>query len=287
MEATRDQKKWKEILTPHNNLFSLHLKEIWNYRDLLRILIRRDIIAIYKQTVLGPLWFLLQPVLTTITFIIIFSRVAKISTAGLPPVLFYLSGLVLWSYFSECITRTSTFFKDNVQILSKVYFPRLIIPISLTLTNLVKFFIQLALFILIYAYFLVTNGDVVRPNLFLLLAPVLIILTGIAGLGMGMIISSMTTRYKDLVHLTTFGVQLLMFASPVIFPLSRFEGSPYKILVMANPMTGIIEAFRFGFTGKGYFSWELLGYDTLCIGLFLFLGIIVFNSVEKSFVDSI
>jgi lipopolysaccharide transport system permease protein len=287
MEAMHNQKKWKEVLTPRNNIFSLHLKEIWNYRDLLLILIRRDIIAIYKQTILGPLWFLLQPVLTTITFIIVFSRVAKLSTSGLPPVLFYLSGLVIWSYFSECITRTSTFFKDNVQVLSKVYFPRLIIPISLTLTNLVKFSIQLFLFFVVYSYFLIDGSSHIAPDPVMALFPVLIILTGILGLGMGMIISSLTTRYKDLAHLTTFGVQLLMFASPVIFPLSGFDNSKFKTVIMANPMTGIIEAFRFGFTGKGYFSWSLLGYDAFCAGLLLFIGIIVFNSIEKSFVDSI
>jgi len=281
-----NSKKWREIITPQNKLFSLHLKEIWEYRDLLFILMRRDILAIYKQTILGPLWFFLQPILTTVTFVIVFSRAAKLSTGGLPPVIFYLSGLVLWSYFSECIIRTSTFFKDNTQILSKVYFPRLIVPLSLVLTNFVKFSIQLLVFFLVYFYF-IAKGTAIHPNIYLLLLPVLIVLVAGLGLGMGIIISSLTTRYKDLIHLTTFGVQLLMFASPVIFPLSGFSNSSFKLLIMANPMTGIIETFRFGFLGRGYFSWTLLSYDAGCMAVFIFLGIIIFNSIEKSFVDSI
>jgi lipopolysaccharide transport system permease protein len=283
---TQEEHKWREVLTPKNNIFSLNLKEIWDYRDLLFILVRRDILAIYKQTLLGPLWFFLQPVLTTITYVIIFSRVAKLSTSGLPPALFYLSGLVLWSYFAECIIRTSTFFKDNSQILTKVYFPRLIIPLSLVLTNLVRFSIQLALFILVYLYFYFT-GAAIQPNATIFLFPVLILLIGLLGLGLGMMISSLTTKYKDLIHLLTFGVQLLMFTSTVIFPLSGFSNSGYAALVKANPMTGIIETFRYGILGNGYFSWGLLEYDAACVLLFLFLGIIIYNSIEKSFADNI
>ncbi|MFM9907734.1 MAG: ABC transporter permease [Chitinophagaceae bacterium] len=277
---------WREIITPRHSLFSLRIREIWNYRDLLLILIRRDIIAVYKQTILGPLWFFIQPLLTTITYVLIFSRIGKLSTASLPPVIFYLSGLILWQYFSECILRTATFFKDNSQILTKVYFPRLIIPLSLILTNLVKFGIQLLLFFVIYGYY-VSTDSFIKPNAAAFLFPVLILLTGLLGLGMGVIISSLTTRYKDLIHLLAFGVQLLMFASPVIFPLSSFANTKLKYLIMANPMSGIIEAFRYGFLGKGYFSWELLAYDTTCILFFLGAGIFLFNSVEKSFVDTI
>jgi lipopolysaccharide transport system permease protein len=286
MSENNPGKKWREIISPHTNIFAINLKEIWHYRDLLFILMRRDILAIYKQTIFGPLWFFLQPVLTSITFIIVFSRVAKLSTENLPPVLFYLSGIVLWSYFADCVVKTSTFFKDNTPILSKVYFPRLIVPLSLVLTNLVKFSIQLILFFLIYFYFMF-SGSPFEPNSFLLLFPLLIVLIAGLGLGVGVIISSLTTRYKDLAHLTTFGIQLLMFASPVIFPLSGFENSKYKTLIMANPMTGIIEAFRYGFLGKGYFSWDLLAYDTACVLVFLFLALIIFNSTEKSFVDTI
>lgn len=288
MNSNALKRTWREIITPQNNIFSLNLKEIWHYRDLLFILVRRDILAIYKQTILGPIWFFLQPLLTTITFVIVFARVGKMYNSDLPPLLFYLSGLVLWSYFSECVLRTSSFFKDNNPILSKVYFPRLIVPLSLILTNLVKLSIQLLVFILVYIYFLI-RSSAVAPNFFALLFPLLIVLIAGLGLGTGMVISSLTTRYKDLSHLTTFGVQLLMFISPVIFPMSNYINSKYKFLIMANPMTGIIEAFRYGFLGSshGYFSWGLLGYDALCVLVFLFLGILTFNAVEKTFIDSI
>ncbi len=281
-----EERVWKEIITNKTNLWTLNLKEIWNYRDLLVIWMRRDILSIYKQTILGPVWFILQPILTTITYVIIFSRVAKFSTAGIPPVLFYLSGTIIWSYFAECITKTATFFKDTTPIFSKVYFPRLIIPLSLVLTNLVKFGIQFLLFICVYLYFISTTNSV-HPNTHLFIIPLLIILTAGIGLGSGMIISSLTTRYKDFVHLITFGVQLMMFTSPVFFPVASLEDNAYKKIILINPMTGIIEAFRYAFTGKGYFSWELLAYDAGCMAVLLFIGVIVFNVVEKDFVDNI
>ena len=280
------KRTWRETITPQKNIFSLDLKEIWNYRDLLFILVRRDILAIYKQTILGPLWFFLQPLLTTFTFVIVFARVGNLYHSDFPPLLFYLSGLVLWSYFSECVLRTSTFLRDNNPILSKVYFPRLIVPLSLILTNLVKLCIQLIVFILVYTYFLVKT-PAIRPNIYVLLFPLLILLIAGLGLGAGMIISSLTTRYKDLSHLTTFGVQLLMFVSPVILPISSYGNGSYRLLILANPMTGIIEAFRYGFSGQGYFSWGLLGYDSACVVLFMSLGILTFNAVEKNFIDSI
>lgn len=286
MEKVLEDREWKEIITNKSNLWTLNLKEIWDYRDLLVIWMRRDILSIYKQTILGPIWFILQPILSTITYIIIFSRVAKFSTAGISPVLFYLSGTILWSYFAECITKTATFFKDTTPIFSKVYFPRLIIPLSLVLTNLVKFAIQFLLFIGVYSYFAITT-NALHPNIYLLLLPLLIVLIAGLGLGSGMIISSLTTRYKDFVHLITFGVQLMMFTSPVFFPVAGLEDNAYKKIILANPMTGIIEAFRFAFTGKGYFSWELLAYDAGCMLLLLFMGIIIFNIVEKDFVDTI
>jgi lipopolysaccharide transport system permease protein len=217
MSESTGKKRWMEIITPANNIFSLNIREIWNYRDLLLILIRRDILAIYKQTIFGPLWFFIQPVLTTAIYVIIFSRAANLSTSGLPPVIFYLSGLVLWSYFAECILRTSTFFKDNTQVLTKVYFPRLIIPLSIVLTNLVKLSIQLALFFLVYIYYFIATHALI-PNIYLLMFPVLILMVAGLGLGTGMIISSLSTRYKDLIHLLTFGIQLLMFTTPVNFP---------------------------------------------------------------------
>lgn len=281
------ERKWRETITPRSNLFSLNIKEIWSYRDLLMILTRRDIVALYKQTILGPLWFVLQPILTTITFVIVFYRAAKLRTMGLPPVLFYMSGLVLWSYFSECVVRTSTFFKDSSPILSKVYFPRLIVPLALILTNLVRFLLQLALFFVIYLYFLFVEKTPIHPNAYALLLPLLVLMVALLGLGTGMIISSLTTRYKDLAHLTTFGVQLMMFASTVIFPMESLGTGTYSLVIKLNPMTGIIEAFRYAFLGRGGFSWGVLGYDAVCLAFLLFLGILIFNSVERSFVDSI
>jgi len=279
-------RKWKEIITPANNVWTVNVKELWEYRDLLLIWMRRDVLAIYKQTVLGPLWFILQPIITTITYVIIFSRIAKLSTVSLPPVLFYISGIIMWSYFSECITKTATFFKDSNAVMSKVYFPRLIIPLSLVLTNLVKFSIQFLLFICIYFYYLYT-GSGIHPNEYLLLFPVLIVLIAGLGLGCGIIISSLTIRYKDFTHLISFGIQLMMFTSPVFFPVDSITEGSYRKIILANPMTGIIEAFRFSFTGKGYFSWELLAYDAAFMLVSLILGIVIFNSVEKTFVDTI
>lgn len=280
------QIKWKEIITPNNSLFTLNFRELWTFRDLILLLIKRDITAVYKQTILGPLWFLIQPVLTTVMYVLIFTKVGKFSTGGVPPVLFYLSGLVMWLYFSECILRTASFLKDNNAIFSKVYFPRLIVPIALVLTNLVKLSIHLLLFFLVLLYYSITD-QAIRINSTALLFPALIIMSGLLGLSLGIIISSLTTKYKDLIHLVSFGVQLLMFMSPVIYPLSSFENSPLKNLIMANPMTGIIEAFRYAFLGNGHLSYGLLAYDLLCILFFLFIGILLFNSVEKNFVDNV
>lgn len=284
-ESARQSRKWKEVITSVNSIWSLPVREIWNYRDLLIIWMRRDILSIYKQTILGPAWFVLQPILTTVTFVIIFSRIGKFSTSGLPSWLFYLSGIILWGYFAESITKTSAFLKDNHAVVSKVYFPRLIIPLSIVLTNLVKFGIQFILFLCIYLYYVKTDASV-QPNSYLLLFPLLILMIACLGLGAGMIISSLTTRYKDLVHLVNFGVQLLMFTSPVFFPVSNMEPSRYKLVILGNPMTGIIEAFRYGFTGNGYLSWELLAYDAGCIVVLMIAGILTFNLVEKSFIDT-
>jgi lipopolysaccharide transport system permease protein len=287
MNDVTENRSWKEVITSESSIWKLNWKEIYEYRDLLFIWMRRDILAIYKQTILGPVWFVLQPVLTTIIYVVVFSRMINLSTTGTPPVIFYLAGIVLWSYFADCITKTATFFKDGSAIFSKVYFPRIIVPVSLVLTNLVKFGIQFLLFLTVYIYFLATNHSV-NPNIYLLLAPVLVIMIAGMGLGMGIIISSLTTRYKDFVHLITFGVQLLMFTSPVIFPVSSIKGGGlYKQIILANPMSGIIEAFRYGFTGHGYFSWNLLAYDGAWVLVLLFVGILLFNSVEKNFVDNI
>ncbi len=284
LEAANNR-QWKEVITPENSYWKLNLRELAEHKDLLLIWMRRDIFSIYKQTILGPVWFILQPVLTTITYIIVFSRLAKFNT-GVPPVLFYLSGIILWSYFSDCITKTASFLKDSSAIFSKVYFPKLIIPLSIVLTNLVKFGIQFLLFLAVFFYFLL-SGKNVHPNTLILLFPLLLLLIAGLGFGSGLIVSSLTTKYKDFAHLLTFGVQLLMFVSPVFFPLSTMGTGVYRKLILANPMSGIIEAFRYGFTGSGYFSTGLLLYDTLFVVVLFFAGIFIFNATEKSFVDII
>jgi len=285
-EFSTDASGWEEVITPYHHIFTINVKEIWKYRDLLFIWMRRDILSIYSQTLLGPLWFFLQPILTTLTYIIIFSRIANLSTIGLPPVLFYMGGTILWGYFSECILKTSTFLKDNTILFSKVYFPRLIIPISIVFTNLVKFSIQFALFLVVFFYYLFTNSNI-HPNPILFALPLLIIITACLGLGVGIIVTSLTTRYKDLTHLINFAVQLQLFLSPVFFPISDMKQSIYKNIILLNPMTGIIEAFRYAFTGKGYFSWSLIGYDAGIAAVMLFAGILLFNTIEKNFVDTI
>jgi lipopolysaccharide transport system permease protein len=284
-DQSTDKGHWQHIITPSHSIFRFDVGEIRQYKDLLFIWMRRDIVSIYSQTVLGPLWFFLQPVLTTLTYFIIFSRIANLPTMGMPPVLFYMSGTILWGYFSECILKTSTFLKDNSGLFSKVYFPRLIIPVSIVFTNLVKLAIQLILFLAIYAYYFVTSSSV-GANPVLLILPLLILIIALLGLGTGMIVSSLTTRYKDLSHLINFAVQLSLFLSPVFFPVSAMKGV-YRKFILANPMTGIIEAFRYAFTGKGYFSWPLLAYDAAMACLLLLAGILVFNSIEKTFVDTI
>lgn len=277
---------WKEIITPKKGLFSINFKEIWNYRDLLIIWVKRDISSIYKQTILGPLWFFLQPVLTTGVYLIIFRKLANFSTSGLPPILFYLSGIILWGYFAECVIKTSSFLKDNTAIFSKVYFPRLIIPLSITLTNLIKFGIQFCLFLLVYLYFFITTKEV-APTPYVFLLPILLLFVAILGLGAGIIVASLTIKYKDLSHLITFGIQLMMFVSTVFFPLQSMSDVAYKKLVLANPMSGMIEAFRYIFSGQGYINWWLLAYDGLFSILLLTIGVMLFNVTEKTFVDTI
>jgi lipopolysaccharide transport system permease protein len=277
--------QWTEVIEPRSGLFSLGLKEVWRYRDLLMLLVRRDFVATYKQTILGPIWFFLQPVLTTAMFVIVFSKIAQIPTDGLPPLLFYMAGITLWNYFSECLNKTATVFRDNAAVFGKVYFPRLIMPLSIIVSNLIKLGIQFVLFLGFWVYYWATT-DQVHPNIYMLLFPVLILLMGGLGLGSGMLISSLTTKYRDLVFLLTFGIQLLMYATPVIYSLSSIN-SHYKWLIVANPMTPIIETFRYGFMGKGSFSWTYLAYSTVATVVLMLLGTVVFNRVEKSFMDTV
>lgn len=279
---------WTLIIEPKDKLLSLNLKEIWRYKDLLEMYVKRDIVTFYKQTILGPLWFFIQPIFTTIVFMFVFGGLAKIPTDGIPQALFYLSGITLWNYFSESLTKTADTFLTNQAIFGKVYFPRLIAPLSTTITGLIKMFIQYALFAVLYIYFVV-KGVPVRPNLYALLFPVLILILAFLSLGFGIIISSMTTKYRDLKFLITFAMQLWMYATPVIYPLSVMEGSykKYMWFIQANPVTSVVETFKFGFLGQGTFTWLSLGYSALFSILILLIGIIVFNKVERSFMDVI
>ena len=272
-------------IKPHSGVFDLHLSDVWHYRDLLWLLVRRDFVAFYKQTILGPLWFFIQPIFTTIIFVVVFSNLAKISTNGAPPALFYMAGTVAWNYFSDCLTKTSTVFKDNTSIFGKVYFPRLIMPLSIVFSNLVKFAVQLILFVLLLVYYLFQKNGI-EPNWYLLLFPVVILLMAILGLGIGLIITALTTKYRDLAFIVTFGMQLLMYATPVIYPLAAAPAK-YRSIIILNPMCGLIETFRYGFLGTGQFYPGAFIYSVAASLILFVLGLIVFNKVEKDFVDTI
>lgn len=284
-ERTNKELDWDFRIQPSESLFRLGLKEVWNYRDLLMLFVKRDIVTVYKQTILGPLWFFIQPILTTITFMFVFGNLAGISTDGVPQILFYLSGITIWNYFNELLTQTSKTFTENAPIFGKVYFPRLILPLSKVISNLLKFGIQFGLFLAVLIIFLVRGADV-HPNLHILFVPVLLAMMGGVGLGFGLISSALTTKYRDLTFLITFGVQLLMFASPVIYPMSSLSPE-YQQILWFNPLTSILEAFKFAFLGSGIFSWVWLSYSAAFTALLLTLGALIFNKIEKSFIDTV
>ena len=282
------EEDWDIEITPRSSLFALGLKDTWHYRDLLILLVRRDFVSFYKQTILGPIWFFIQPVITILIYTIIFGNLAGIPVDGLPKPLFYLAGTIIWNYFSECLTKTSTVFKDNSAMMGKVYFPRLIMPLSIVLSNLVRFAVQFLLFIAL-AIFFWGKGEHFAPNLIILLFPLLILLIAALGLGSGMIISAVTTKYRDLAFVVTFGVPLLMYTTTVIYPLSIAitKYPAYSWIIKYNPITAVIETFRYGFLGKGSFSWALLGYSSAVTLVVLLTGIIIFNKVERTFVDTV
>jgi len=249
------------------------------------LVVRRDLVAQYKQTILGPLWFIIQPLLTTLTFTLVFGNIAKLSTDGLPKILFYLSGVTAWNYFSDCLMKTSETFLANTNIFGKVYFPRLAVPLSIVVSNLIRFAIQLALFLAFYSYFF-AKGSAIQPTKALWLLPLLILLMAALGLGSGIIVSAMTTRYRDLRFLVQFGTQLLMYSTPVIYPLSKLP-EEYSWIMLSNPMTPVIEAFRYAFLGTGTFSWVHLGMSVAASVFILSIGVLLFNHVEKTFMDTV
>lgn len=277
---------WTLIIRPQQKLWSVDFKEIWRYRDLIALFVKRNIVIQYKQTILGPLWYIIQPVLTVIMNMVVFGGIAGMSTDGVPQILFYLAGNVCWFYFSDCLNQTSKTFTDNQAMFGKVYFPRMVVPISTVLSNLLRFGIQIGLFVVLYLYHFYA-GTSVSPNSYLLLFPVFIILLAGLGLGFGILVSSMTTKYRDLTILFTFIVQLWMYATPIVYPLSMVPEGKLRMLILANPMTPVIEAFKYATLGQGYFSWEALGYSFAFMTVLLVVGIVVFNKVQRSFMDTV
>ena len=289
MIESEQSQNWDLIIKGHTSLFDVKFKDLWHYRDLLFLFVKRDFVSFYKQTILGPLWFFIQPIFTTIVFSFVFGNLAGISTDGIPKYLFYLAGITSWNYFSDCLTKTSTVFRDNANIFGKVYFPRLIMPLSIVVSNLVRFGVQLLLmiFMMIYFYFKPIPGTSFHVTSGIFLFPILVLLMALLGLGLGLIITAMTTKYRDLTFLVTFGVQLLMYGTTVIYPLSYAKEKGYGWIVELNPMTRIIEAFRYAFLGKGEFSAMTLLSSALVTFFILIVGIIIFNKTEKTFVDTI
>lgn len=278
---------WTTVIKPRNNLFDINFRELWQYRDLCTLFVKRNIITQYKQTILGPLWFLIQPLMTTVMYMVVFGGIAGISTDGLPQPLFYLAGICFWQYFADCLTKTSNTFVTNASIFGKVYFPRLIVPLSDVISNLVRFLIQFGLFLVVYIYYQLFTPVAIHTNWYVLLLPVLVLVEAGLALGFGILFSSLTTKYRDLQLLLSFFVSLWMYATPVIYPLSTITNPKLHLLMSLNPLTGIIEAFKYGMLGVGQFSWLTLGYSFLFMVVLLTLGIMVFNKVQRSFMDTV
>jgi lipopolysaccharide transport system permease protein len=263
----------------------LHLADLWQYRDLVMLFVRRDFVSVYKQTILGPLWYLIQPLLTTITFTFVFGNIAKLPTDGLPQFLFYMSGTVTWTYFSSCLTKTSEVFIQNAALFGKVFFPRLTVPVSILISNMITFGIQF-IFFLGFMFFFSLGGSAIHPNWWILFTPVLILIMAGLGLGFGIIISSLTTKYRDLRFLFQFGVQLLMYATPVIYPTSSIPQA-YQWLIQLNPMTPIVETFRYAFLGAGEVNPSALLYSGIFMIVVVVIGAVIFNRVEATFLDMV
>jgi lipopolysaccharide transport system permease protein len=276
---------WTEEIKAKNSIFSVNFREVWQYRDLLFMLVKKDYVTFYKQTVLGPIWFFVQPILTTLMYVLLFGQIAKLPTGGVPQIAFYLSGVTIWNYFSEALTKTSTVFKDNAAVMGKVYFPRLIMPLSIVVSGLMKFAIQFGLFIVVVLYYAIIKKEI-QPNWWMVATPLLILLMASFSLGLGMIFSSLTTKYKDLVFLLTFGIQLFMYATPVVF-MTESIPNEYKWIIELNPLTSIFDCFRYGYLGIGNFQASSLLYSSIVTFSILALGIVIFNKVEKTFMDTV
>lgn len=284
MHHNKNNKDWTEIIVPRDNLFKINFGEVWRYRDLLLMLVHRDFVTYFKQTILGPIWFFVSPIMTTLIYVVVFGNIAEISTDGVPQIVFYLAGVTLWNYFSSCLNDTATVFSKNAAMLGKVYFPRLIMPLSIVVSKLMQFGVQIALFFVVVIYFWI-NGRL-EPNIWALLSPFLILLLALLSLGLGMIFSSLTVKYRDMVQLLTFGVSLFMYITPVVYPVSSIP-EKYKVFILSNPLTPIFEAFKYGFLGVGDFTIGGLLYASVVTIVLFFVGVFVFNRVEKTFMDTI
>lgn len=276
---------WTTIIKPKTGWFDINLKELLQYKDLIIMFVKRDFKTLYKQTILGPLWIIINPLLTTIMFTIVFGNIANISTDGMPQILFYMLGTTVWTYFSTCLTKTSATFTGNAAIFGKVYFPRLVTPISIVVSGLINFAVQFIMFLGFMIYYYITGAHVC-PNIYILMIPLLLVQLALLSLGFGVIISSLTTKYRDLAILVTFGVQLWMYATPVVYPASQIGGI-LKTLMMLNPVSPIIESFRYAFLGSGSIPWNFLGISIATTVVVLFIGVILFSRVEKTFMDTV
>lgn len=279
--------KWDIEIKPKSKLFDLHLKDVWHYRDLMWLFVRRDFVAQYKQTVLGPVWHFIQPMLTSIMFLVVFSKIAHISTDQADPIVFYMAGNVIWTYFSSCLTNTSNTFTANASIFGKVYFPRLVLPLSIVISNIVKFGISLLLLLATMVYSTLFNGYPFYISWHWIFVPLLVAMMAGIGLGAGIIISALTTKYRDFTVLISFAVQLLMYITPIVYPLSYLTGKRYGIIVEANPLTYIVEAFKYCMIGQGTITFNGMLYSIIIMFVMLFFGTVIFTKVEKTFMDTV
>lgn len=285
---TKDNETWTTVIQPKDKLLNINLRELWSYRDLCSLFVKRNITTQFKQTILGPLWYIIQPAMTVIMYMVVFGGIANISTDGLPQPLFYLSGICLWQYFNDCLSKTSSTFTANASIFGKVYFPRLIVPISTVISNLLRFSIQFGLFLAVYAIYQIwiIPGQI-HTNWYALLLPLLIVMLAGLALGFGILFSSMTTKYRDMTLLLDYFVRLWMYATPVIYPLSTITNEKLRFAMSLNPLTGIVEAFKYGMLGEGQFSWTMLGYSFAFMVMLLAIGIVIFNRVQRTFMDTV
>ena len=281
---TEPQQTWTETIESSHSLFDLKLKEVWRYKDLVYMFVKRDFISSFKQTILGPIWFFINPIFTTVVYLVVFGNIANLSTDGAPKILFYLAGVTLWNYFSTCLTSASNVFTSNAGIFGKVYFPRLVMPLTIVISNLMRFGVQMVLFIAVWLYYYFQGA--VQPNMWILATPFLILLMAAFALGMGMIFSSLTTKYRDIQMLLGFGVSLFMYVTPVIYPLSALP-ERFKVIAYYNPLSGIFECFKYGWMGVGEFSGLMLLISTAIIFFLLAVGTVIFNKVEKGFMDTV